>query len=198
MRTSQTQLHTAVYLLRHAESRPTSKVPESKWPLNGRGRQQAIDLINVLKSLGIERIYSSPYLRAIQTVQPLAAYLGLEIRVHADLRERKLSDRPSRNFRQLVQQTWANFAFAAPGGESNAGCQQRVVRAIEGITTETSAKRLLVVSHGNAIALYLNSINKNFGYRQWESMKNPDLFKVIVTNGVAMWDQKFDVFFSRK
>jgi 2,3-bisphosphoglycerate-dependent phosphoglycerate mutase len=48
---------------------------------------------------------------------------------------------------------------------------------------------LLLVSHGNAIALYLNSIEPSFGYDGWAAMKNPDVFRVVVGADASTWDK---------
>ena len=180
-----------VYLLRHAETQPDPDIPEPDWALSSRGRQQALDLIPVLEELGVDVITSSPYLRAINTVRPFADRLGLEVTVHPDLRERKLIEGMAPDFRALLRKTWEDFQFAAPGGESSAACQARVRRAINELTTRNQGLTLLLASHGNAIGLYLNSIDGSFGFDDWSRMKNPDLFKVAVSTGQHFWDRSW-------
>jgi len=48
-------------------------------PLDKKGRKQAKRLVDVLAGARIERIVSSPYLRCVQTVEPLAKARGLEV-----------------------------------------------------------------------------------------------------------------------
>jgi len=48
-------------------------------PLDDRGRRQAAELAEKLRPLEIRRIVSSPYVRCVQTMEPLAAVLGLEV-----------------------------------------------------------------------------------------------------------------------
>ena len=48
-------------------------------PLDGKGRRQAQGLPGLLSNYEIERIFSSPYLRCTQTVEPLAAARGLAV-----------------------------------------------------------------------------------------------------------------------
>ncbi len=48
-------------------------------PLDGKGRRQARKLAEQLSRLGARRVVSSPYLRCLQTVAPLAETLGVEI-----------------------------------------------------------------------------------------------------------------------
>lgn len=56
-------------------------------PLNAKGRRQAAALPKLLAGFGIERILSSPYRRCVETVEPLAAALRLEIEQRAELAE---------------------------------------------------------------------------------------------------------------
>lgn len=48
-------------------------------PLDERGRQQAEALVGLLTPLDVRRVVSSPYRRCVETVEPLAAALGLEV-----------------------------------------------------------------------------------------------------------------------
>jgi 8-oxo-dGTP diphosphatase len=63
-----------VYLVRHAKAgeRAQWKGDDRQRPLSRRGHQQAQLLIDVLADARFERILSSPYIRCMQTVAPLA------------------------------------------------------------------------------------------------------------------------------
>jgi phosphohistidine phosphatase SixA len=56
-------------------------------PLDGRGRRQAVALVELVAASGasVRRVWSSPYLRCRQTVAPLAASLGLEVETVPEL-----------------------------------------------------------------------------------------------------------------
>lgn len=66
---------TTVILIRHAErNNPT---PDNQDPqLNAAGRIRAQRLIHVLGGSGIEAIYTSHFVRSIETARPLAEHLG--------------------------------------------------------------------------------------------------------------------------
>jgi broad specificity phosphatase PhoE len=68
-------------LLRHASAgdREAWAAPDALRPLDERGRRQAAELVPLLLELGVERVVSSPYVRCVQTVEPLAAALGVEL-----------------------------------------------------------------------------------------------------------------------
>jgi 8-oxo-dGTP diphosphatase len=48
-------------------------------PLDARGRKQAAALVELLRPLGVRRVVSSPYVRCVETVEPLAAALELTV-----------------------------------------------------------------------------------------------------------------------
>jgi phosphohistidine phosphatase SixA len=64
-------------------------------PLDERGRRQAAGLVDLLADQEVDRIVSSPYLRCVQTVEPLARARGLEIERDAALGADRLDDVPS-------------------------------------------------------------------------------------------------------
>jgi 8-oxo-(d)GTP phosphatase len=74
-------------LLRHAWAGDSSKWKgdDRVRPLDKRGRKQAEALVEELSAFTIDRIVSSPYLRCVQTVEPLAQARGLEIEERPEL-----------------------------------------------------------------------------------------------------------------
>jgi Histidine phosphatase superfamily (branch 1) len=68
-------------LLRHAAAghRFDLEHDDHLRPLDARGERQSADLVDVLRPFGVRRVVSSPYARCVQTVEPLAAALGLQL-----------------------------------------------------------------------------------------------------------------------
>jgi broad specificity phosphatase PhoE len=68
-------------LVRHASAGdPSGRDADDRLrPLDPRGFRQAAALGDLLRTLPVERVVSSPYLRCIQTVEPLAAACGLVV-----------------------------------------------------------------------------------------------------------------------
>jgi 8-oxo-dGTP diphosphatase len=56
-------------------------------PLDARGRRQSAELVDLLRPFGVRRVVSSPYVRCVQTVEPLAAALGLRLELDDRLGE---------------------------------------------------------------------------------------------------------------
>ena len=70
-----------VLLVRHAVA-----LPRRSWddddagrPLNDRGRRQAAELVNALDGFRVVRVSSSPAVRCVETVAPLAAARRLDV-----------------------------------------------------------------------------------------------------------------------
>jgi Histidine phosphatase superfamily (branch 1) len=76
-------------LLRHARAgdRTEREGDDRLRPLDQRGRRQAEELVELLGARDVRRIVSSPYVRCVQTVEPLAASLDLELELDPRLAE---------------------------------------------------------------------------------------------------------------
>jgi 8-oxo-(d)GTP phosphatase len=79
----------SILLLRHgtAGDRKKWKGDDRLRPLDKIGRRQAIELADLLSPYPIKRILSSPYVRCVQSVEPLAERLGLQIETADELAE---------------------------------------------------------------------------------------------------------------
>ncbi|MDQ2817847.1 MAG: NUDIX hydrolase [Candidatus Eremiobacteraeota bacterium] len=83
------QVTARIYLVRHAKAGNRSQWEgrDSDRPLSKSGRKQATQLIERLAAFSIARVVSSPHLRCVQTVAPLAKQRGLTVEVSNSLRE---------------------------------------------------------------------------------------------------------------
>jgi phosphohistidine phosphatase SixA/8-oxo-dGTP pyrophosphatase MutT (NUDIX family) len=79
----------ALYVVRHAKAgiRAAWSGPDEERPLTRRGRKQARRLVERFQGLDIQRILSSPFVRCMQTVKPLAEARGLPVEAATELRE---------------------------------------------------------------------------------------------------------------
>jgi 8-oxo-(d)GTP phosphatase len=76
-------------LVRHASAgdRDEWQGDDKLRPLDERGRQQAERLVETLAGFDVERVLSGPFIRCLQTVEPLAAARGLTVDVVDELHE---------------------------------------------------------------------------------------------------------------
>jgi 8-oxo-dGTP diphosphatase len=70
-----------IYLIRHAKAgdRDTWCDDDRLRPLSGRGHRQARLLIDLLRDAAFDRVLSSPFVRCMETVVPIAAARGLPV-----------------------------------------------------------------------------------------------------------------------
>src|SRR5690348_16606746 len=70
-----------IYLVRHAKAgeRDAWIGDDELRPLSGRGHLQARELVDVLADAHFERVVSSPYVRCMETVVPIAAARRLAV-----------------------------------------------------------------------------------------------------------------------
>lgn len=162
-------------MVRHCEA--SGQEPEAL--LTETGFRQAGVLAAFLATYPIDAIVASSYRRAQQSVQPLAARLGLDVHVDHRLNERTLSAGPVSNWREIVRDSFDDPDLRAPGGES---AREVLDRGWAGLDDLLSRRyRLpLAVTHGNLMSLILHSLDDAFGYAGWESLSNPDVYALHV------------------
>jgi phosphohistidine phosphatase SixA len=78
-----------IVLLRHASAgdREEWSDDDRLRPLDHRGRRQADELRRLLAELGISRVLTSPYVRCVDTVVPLARHLDVDAELSDALAE---------------------------------------------------------------------------------------------------------------
>lgn len=81
---------TTIYMVRHAES-PYTAGEERTRGLSAEGELKSRQVTELLQEEGIDVIVSSPYARAVRTVEGLARKLNLPIKTYEDLRERQFA-----------------------------------------------------------------------------------------------------------
>jgi 8-oxo-dGTP diphosphatase len=83
-----------VLLVRHARAGDSAAWvgDDALRPLDKKGRKQAKALVETLSSLGATRLVSSPYLRCVQTFEPAAKRLGLDLEERDELAEGSTAD----------------------------------------------------------------------------------------------------------
>ena len=166
-------------LVRHCAA--VGQSPEAG--LSEEGRIQSSLLANELAGFfKVTRIISSPFRRAVESVEPLAEKFGLKIACDELLRERFFIN-TTLNYNEWAVKLKASFEDmsykACDEGESNSECQARAFELLQRLNATTPTDDVtVVVSHGNFIAmlLSLNLGNQLFGYDRLMSLSNPDVF----------------------
>jgi 2,3-bisphosphoglycerate-dependent phosphoglycerate mutase len=171
-----------VILVRHAQpvapGTPGWEDRDDDRPLDAAGQRAAEELAGELEAYGLTAIYSSPYARARQTVEPIAQRRELAIQELPDLRERRLNpEAPRDDWRDVLERSWADPDFALPGGESGRAAQRRALAVLDLFRVHyPDGGRLLVASHGNLISLILQALEPEVGFDFHLAMPMPALY----------------------
>lgn len=172
---------TSVYFVRHAHSTYTSD--ELNRPLSQQGIEGADKVTKLLSKENITDVISSPYKRAVQTVEGIAKLCGLEVITEEAFKERKLADKSVDNFEEAVVKAWEDLNFALPGGETGYYAQERGVQALERLLKEYRGRNIVIGTHGNIMVLIMNYYDSKFNYEFWCDLNMPDIYKLSFEDG---------------
>jgi 2,3-bisphosphoglycerate-dependent phosphoglycerate mutase len=163
-----------VVLVRHAEATGQS----ADAPLSAIGQGQAQQLARLLCGFEIERVVSSPFRRALESVQPFAERSGLVVETDSRLVERVLSAQALPDWREHLRRSFEEPDYRMHDGESSRAAQARAVAAV--LDAVAGGQRCLVATHGNLLALILQWVDAQVGYDVWAKLSNPDVFVIDV------------------
>lgn len=166
---------TTFYLVRHAHA---NWIPDENRPLSAQGKQDAGWVANKLRPFPITAIYSSPFRRAYQTVEPLAKRLKLPIQTLPDLRERHLADQPVEDFTAAIGAVWHDPTFAYPGGEPHITAQQRGLAVLNALRQQHATDQIVLGTHGTLMTLILQHFEPTIGYEFWQTLRMPDIYSL--------------------
>ncbi|EZH65727.1 phosphoglycerate mutase [Bacillaceae bacterium JMAK1] len=171
-----------IYIVRHCEAQ--GQPPESQ--LTKQGFMQAEYLYEFFSKTSIDRIISSPYLRAIQSVKPISEKTKIKIEIDKRLSERTLSTMDLPDWLEKLKATFADLELKFEGGESSKEAMNRIVDVIDEVFKNES-ENTIIVTHGNLMSLLLKSYDNNFDFNCWKRLSNPDVFVLsYINNEVTM------------
>ena len=145
-----------IHVVRHASTEYNTK---RRWqgridlPLDETGKWQARRLALRFASVGVDRIYSSPLKRSIQTAQEIARVHGLEVEILEDLIEGDLSlweglpaEEVQKRFKKEYEEWAKNPDAEIDGIENVRSVYERAKRALEKIY-ESGGEEIIIVTH---------------------------------------------------
>ena len=160
-----------IYFIRHCEANGQS----AEAALTKRGFRRAKELAEHLKDERITRIISSPYLRAIQTIEPFSTVKGIEIEMDNRLIERQLSKGDLPDWMQKLEHSFVDMDLKCNGGESSNEAMKRGIEVIDDIS-KGKDDRVAVITHGNLLTLLLKYYHDEIGFKFWKNLRNPDVW----------------------
>jgi 2,3-bisphosphoglycerate-dependent phosphoglycerate mutase len=173
-------LNSEIVLVRHARSvLPAADGPdEFTRPLTPDGLRQALGLVAALSEPRPAAVWSSPYLRAIQTVQPAADALGLPVSTLGELREWDDGLPWTDEWEPHYAASWADPFHARPGGESLEQLGVRAVDAVRGLVRQHPGQVVLAAGHGTFISRALAGFGVPMDWAAARRMPMPAIYRL--------------------
>lgn len=165
------QMDKTVYLVRHCKAAGQELQAE----LTEQGKEQAIELRHFFKERNIKQIISSPFTRAIQSIQPTADILDLEVEIDRRLAEHKLISKNLKDWLERLEESIREKDLKMAGGESSSEVAKRGMEVLEAATDGT-----VLVTHRNTMGLLLMQIDGMKGLKEWTGLSHPDVYEVKV------------------
>ena len=172
-----------IHLIRHGQSTDNARSASGidiigqkpDVPLSDLGKSQAFQLGQYYKNNNIDFIYSSPYLRALNTAEIFAAEIGYSksrIEIVPDLREYSAGDWTGKNRDEVLTEEVKKkikkdpMGFVFPGGESMNDVQHRAITwfddkindLIEAGAIDNGSVNIVLFSHGQTLKTILQSV----------------------------------------
>ncbi len=158
-----------LYLIRHAHAFPIGEdgiirtYPGNS--LSEAGKKQAEFLAEGIKEVGIESLWSSDALRALETAEIISKKTGIPVKVEPLLREFSTGDIENTHVleaQEILKNSPILTGFRKilphekfPGGENMIELERRVIPVIERILREDPAERIGIVAHGGVNRIIL-------------------------------------------
>lgn len=174
-------MQTYIYMVRHGESPKTGENERTRG-LTEKGKQDAKRITELLKGEGIDVFVSSPYSRAILTIQELADLAGKEVLHFEDLKERKFDAGTQRisdeELIPLLEKSFKDANFALPGGESNIDCQCRAIKVVKELLSDYKGKKIAIGTHGAVMTLMMGYFDSRYGLEFLRQISKPDVYRM--------------------
>jgi 2,3-bisphosphoglycerate-dependent phosphoglycerate mutase len=174
---------TEIVLVRHALSIPPAAGGPDEFtrPLAPDGLRQAYELADTLTELRPAAVWSSPYRRAIQTVQPTAKALGLPVRTLWELREWDDGLPYTEAWEPHYATSWADPSYARPGGESLEQLSTRAVGTVQILVGQHPGQVVLAAGHGTFISRALSGFGVHIDWAASRRMPMPAIYRLRFT-----------------
>lgn len=171
------------YLIRHCKAE--GQAPDAE--LTAEGSRQAQALADFFEDFEVDHVISSPFTRAIQSIEPLAAARNLPIQIDDRLAERVLSTSDLPDWMEKLEQSFVDLDLKFEGGESAKEAAERGAEVMA-----EAPDNALLVTHGNMMGLLLKKFEEAYGFEEWKALSNPDVYILTIegenTSAKRVWE----------
>ncbi|WP_412915391.1 histidine phosphatase family protein [Brevibacillus sp. 179-C 1.1 NHS] len=150
--------------------------------LHEKGWSDANHITQLLKDEAIDTFISSPYKRAMATIEELAQFVGKEIVVFEDLRELVFIGNDQimadNELYPLVKKMFSEPDFSLPGGESIRICRNRAVKTLRTILDQYRGRKVVIGTHGAIMTLMMGYFDPQYDLEFLLTTSKPDIYRM--------------------
>ena len=186
-----------LFLIRHGKAEMEGSDRERI--LDKDGIIQAISLCKKIKSQFQDksvRLISSPFKRAIQTIEKLSEDFHVKIEENSSLEEINIGKDKNLSKHEIIKKMWDDENFKVENGSSQSDHIEQIKVELNKILNDFYEKdyNLILVSHGNSIGIILKYfLNQKFTFDDWKNISMPDMYSVSFDENNKVIDFQRDV-----
>ena len=186
-----------IYLIRHGKA--AMEGHDIERVLDEDGKVQAISLCKKIKEQFKDKkmkIFSSPFKRAMQTVESLSKEMNIQIMETASLEEIKMGKDPQLSKHQIIEKMWADDNFKTENGISQSEHFNIIKGELNKIFNDfyNNEYDLILVSHGNSIGIILKYFfDIQFKFEDWKKISMPDMYYLEFNEENKVTEYKRDI-----
>jgi len=193
-------MKTYIYMVRHGESPKIENNERSRW-LTYKGWSDSKKITEMLRNEGIETFVSSPYRRAVLTIEELARSYDKEILVFEELLEIEFSNEDrimtDKEIYPIVKKMFNDPNYSLLGGESSSICMNRSVGVLEELIEKYKGQKIVIGTHGMVMTLMMRHFDSKYDFDFLLETSKPDIYKMEFDNGQLtgtkrIWQQSLE------
>ena len=186
-----------LYLIRHGKA--AMEGSDRERVLDSDGIIQANSLCKKIKNQFKDqkiRIISSPFKRAMQTIEKLSQDMAADIEKSQSLEEINIGKDQNLSKHQIIEKMWSDKNFKVKNGSSQSEHIDKIRDELKQILDDFYKKdyNLILISHGNSIGIILKYfLDTDFTFNDWKKISMPDMYCLSFNEENKMTDFKRDI-----
>ncbi|MGG0643952.1 histidine phosphatase family protein [Sporosarcina gallistercoris] len=176
-----------IYLVNHGEAEGSA----AQDPLTAEGILHGSELAQFLEGYPIERVITSPLMRARQTANEIGDKLGIRIEDDSRLAERQMSTRVFDDWLVKVEGTFLDLNLSYEDGETSNDAMQRVCDVVDELPDNSHS---VLVTHSLLLVLLMRCFDQRIGFEDWQAIKHPDVYEMRLADAGAqithLWEHE--------
>lgn len=127
------------------------------------------------------KIFSSPFVRAVDTIKPLAENLNKEIIMSEELKEINIGKSDTLTKHEIIKKMWEDENFKVINGDSQIEKFNLMKEFLVHMFNSSRNEDVIIVTHGNLLGIILKfHFKREFGFDDWKIMSMPDLYELNI------------------